>query len=224
MKKLFVFVFTLIASLPALAAGTQDLATLVGQARQFAEASLSGTQARISMGMVDSRLRLPTCATPLQPSWLGGRMEGNTAVDMACPSAGWNIRVPVKVERDAMVVVLRRSVAAGSTLTADDLMLVAARSNMAAVSVTDLNEAIGQTVSQNLSAGLILRRGLLRQQLIIRSGQKVQLVASDGSFQVGAEGVAMKNGSVGDVIGVRMPSGRVISGVVSASGAVEIRF
>ena len=123
-----------------------------------------------------------------------------------------------------MVVVLRRSVAAGSTLTADDLMLVAARSNMAAVSVTDLNEAIGQTVSQNLSAGLILRRGLLRQQLIIRSGQKVQLVASDGSFQVGAEGVAMKNGSVGDVIGVRMPSGRVISGVVSASGAVEIRF
>ena len=123
-----------------------------------------------------------------------------------------------------MVVVLRRSVAAGSTLTADDLMLVAARSNMAAVSVTDLNEAIGQTVSQNLSAGLILRRGLLRQQLIIRSGQKVQLVASDGSFQVGAEGVAMKNGSVGDVIGVRMPSGRVISGVVSASGSVEIRF
>ena len=111
-----------------------------------------------------------------------------------------------------------------STLTADDVMLVAARSNMAAVSVTDLNEAIGQTVTQNLSAGLILRRGLLRQQQIIRSGQKVQLVASDGSFQVGAEGVAMKNGSVGDVIGVRMPSGRVISGVVSASGSVEIRF
>ena len=49
-------------------------------------------------------------------------------------------------------------------------------------------------------------------------------MASDGSFQVSAEGVAMKNGSVGDVIGVRMPTGRVISGVVSASGAVEVRF
>ncbi|AQR64446.1 flagella basal body P-ring formation protein FlgA [Aquaspirillum sp. LM1] len=224
MKKLFVFLLVLLASLPALAAGTQDIAALVGQARQFAEASLSGSQARITVGMVDTRLRLPACATPLKPSWLGGRIEGNTAVDMACPSAGWNIRVPVKVERDAMVVVLRRSVSAGSTLTADDVMLVAARSNMAAVSVTDLNEAIGQTVTQNLSAGLILRRGLLRQQQIVRSGQKVQLVASDGSFQVGAEGVAMKNGSVGDVIGVRMPSGRVISGVVSASGSVEIRF
>ena len=49
-------------------------------------------------------------------------------------------------------------------------------------------------------------------------------LATDGSFQVSAEGVALKNGSVGEVIGVRMPSGRVISGVVSASGAVEVRF
>ena len=123
-----------------------------------------------------------------------------------------------------MVVAMRRPVTAGSMLTPDDVMLVPARGNMASVSVTALNETIGQVVGQNLPAGLILRRGLLRQQQVIQSGQKVQLMATDGSFQVSAEGVALKNGSVGEVIGVRMPSGRVISGVVSASGAVEVRF
>lgn len=200
------------------------MAALVGQARQFAEASLAGSQARITVGMVDARLRLPACPAPLQSNWLNGRLEGNTAVEMSCPKLGWNIRVPVRVERETMVVVMRRPVSAGSMLTAEDVALAPARGNMASVSVTALSEAIGQVVSQNLPAGLVLRRGLLRQPQVVRSGQKVQLVASDGGFQVSAEGVAQKNGSVGEVIGVRMPSGRVISGVVGADGAVEVRF
>lgn len=206
------------------AGGVQDMGDLARQARQFAEASLVGSPARISMGVVDARLRLPECPTPLQPGWLNGRVEGNTAVEMSCPKLGWNIRVPVRVEREIMVVSLRRPVNAGATLTAEDVMLTPARSNMAGVTFSSLNEAVGQMVTQNLPAGLVLRRGLLRENQVVRSGQKVQLVASDGSFQVSAEGVAMKNGSVGDVIGVRMPTGRVISGVVSASGAVEVRF
>lgn len=222
--KTILAVASLCACTAASAAGYQDMAGLIGQARQFAEASLAGTQARVTVGVVDTRLRLPACPIPPMPNWQGGRFEGNTTVEMSCPQLGWNIRVPVKVERETMVVAMRRPVTAGSMLTPDDVMLVPARGNMASVSVTALNEAIGQVVGQNLPAGLILRRGLLRQQQVIQSGQKVQLMATDGSFQVSAEGVALKNGSVGEVIGVRMPSGRVISGVVSASGAVEVRF
>ena len=59
----------------------------------------------------------------------------------------------------------------------------------------------------------------MRQQQIIRSGQKVQLVASDGSFQVGAEGVAMKNG----LGGVRQ-SKRIKYGDHTLGSTYEVRM
>ena len=105
------------------------------------------------------------------------------------------------------------------------MMLVPARGNMASVSVTAFNEAIGQggwpesaRWSDPASKGIVAPT----------AGDSVwpESPVDGDRWQFSGLGrrCRIENGSVGEVIGVRMPSGRVISGVVSASGAVEVRF
>ena len=193
-----------------------SLPDLERQAQQFAEASQAGTGATFSYGQIDRKLQLKSCPQTPIPSWMANKMQGNTAVDLACPTLGWRARVPV--------VVLRRPVMAGTTLTADDVTLAPMQAGTLGSFLQNTADVIGKTVHQGLPAGMPLRRTQVAFPLLVKSGQKVQIIASDGSFQVSSEATATRSAAEGDVLPVRLPNGRVVSGVVNTTGDVIVRF
>ena len=201
-----------------------SLPDLERQAQQFAEASQAGTGATFSYGQIDRKLQLKSCPQTPIPSWMANKMQGNTAVDLACPPLGWRARVPVKVSYETRVVVLRRPVMAGTTLTADDVTLAPMQAGTLGSFLQNTADVIGKSVHQGLPAGMPLRRTQVAFPLLVKSGQKVQIIASDGSFLVSSEATATRSAAEGDVLPVRLPNGRVVSGVVNTTGDVIVRF
>ena len=91
--------------------------------------------------------------------------------------------------------------------------------------LTDPAQAIGKTVARSVSSGQPLRGDMLRQTLLVQQGQSVRVVSSGPGFRVSAgAGRALNNAAAGQVVQVRMPNGRIISGLAQASGVVEIAY
>ena len=57
---------------------------------------------------------------------------------------------------------------------------------------------------------------------LIERGALVTLVSGGGSVSVRSEGVALEGGRLNQRVRVRSPSGRVVEGVVEASGEVRV--
>lgn len=85
----------LIAS-PALAQSMTDPAAIEAAVATFTGAP-TGAPGGAALP-VDRRLRLAGCATPLATSWYGTRQD---TVLVQCPSAGWRLFVPLRVDQAA---------------------------------------------------------------------------------------------------------------------------
>jgi len=68
-----------------------------------------------------------------------------------------------------------------------------------------------------------LRQDMLRAPFIVIQGQTTQVRVNSTGFSVRATGQALNNGAEGQAVQVRMASGQVVSGTVSADGSVEVR-
>ena len=108
-----------------------DRAELAQMARDWIEPALANTLAEVpdnvlrpevTMGTLDSRLRLAPCAhiEPYIPS--GTRLWGRSRIGLRCleGQVHWNVFVPVTVKAWGPAWVLKRPVPAGSVLTQDD--------------------------------------------------------------------------------------------------------
>jgi flagella basal body P-ring formation protein FlgA len=95
---------------------------------------------------------------------------------------------------------------------------------LAAGVINDIEQVVGKTLTASMTPGQAVRAESLRAPMLIKSGQTVKLIAQGGTFQVSAEGKALGNATLGQVVSVRTASGKVVSGVVKADGAVEVAF
>lgn len=192
-------------------------------ARQVGE--LPG-QATATVGAIDTRLRLPKCATAegfLPP---GIRLWGNATIGIRCqePSA-WTIYVPVTVKVSGPVVTTVKPLPQGHVLMPGDVAAQPADlTQLPAGVIADVDQVIGKSLSNGVPAGQALRADLLRTPQTIKTGQVVRIVAQGGDFQVSTEGKALSNASPGQSLSVRTSSGKVVSGVVRADGSVEVAF
>src|SRR5687768_12460764 len=102
----------------------QSLDAIRAAAESYVRAQMTGSGKVIaSAGMLDPRLRLAPCSGPLQTfSSAGATMQSaRTTVGVRCEhGATWTIYVPVLVESEIPVLVLKRSAARGDRLSADD--------------------------------------------------------------------------------------------------------
>lgn len=192
-------------------------------ARQVAE--FPG-QATVTVGAIDTRLRLPKCSHAegfLPP---GIRLWGNATIGIRCqePSA-WTIYVPVTVRVTGPVVTTVRPLAQGHVLTHGDIAVQPVDlTQLPAGVIAAIDQAIGKSLSSGVPAGQALRADLLRSPQVVKTGQTVRIVAQGGDFQVSAEGKALNNASPGQSLSVRTPGGKVVSGIVKADGSVEVAF
>lgn len=152
-------------------------------------------------------------------------VAANLPFILSRPEHGWSLRLPVRVVSQQGLVTFIRPLEAGAVITAEDIRLEPSRNGRApAGSFTRIEDVVGKSLGRGVGTGVTLRREMLASPLLVRQNERVKVQAIGPAFSVWADGVALTNGSEGEVIGVRMPGGRTIQGVVAADGSIQLRY
>jgi flagella basal body P-ring formation protein FlgA len=179
----------------------------------------------ISLGNVDPRINLPACPALEAFVPAGGRLWGHASVGVRCNSqTPWTLYVPVDIKVIANVVHTVRPLAQGHPVGAADVALQKADlAQLPAGILTEPSQAIGKILITSLMSGQPLRQDLLRSLPVIQQGQSVKLQAQGLGFKASSEGKALADAAEGQVVQVRIQSGRIISGIARHEAVVEVR-
>jgi flagellar basal body P-ring formation protein FlgA len=188
-------------------------------ARKFADAQKGDIQ--VEAGPLDTS-HLSPCEKLETYTPPNVRAIGRTHIGVRClEAANWNILVPVRISVIGNYVTATRSLAPGQILQPGDLAIVSGDlANLPAGTVQDSTEAIGKLLRQPLAPGQALRANQLIAPLVVRRGQSVKVTSSGTGFSIKAEGKAANNAAEGELVRVRMQSGRTISGIAQADGSI----
>ena len=213
-----------------------DRAELAQMARDWIEPALANTLAEVpdnvlrpevTMGALDSRLRLAPCARiePYIPS--GTRLWGRSRIGLRCleGQVHWNVFVPVTVKAWGPAWVLKRPVPAGSVLTQDDADIAEidwAEQSSNVLATPD--SWVGQQAAFSLAPGQALRFNMVRPTPVFSRGSQVRVKSVGGGFHVVVSGQAMDEGVLGQAARVKLGSGKIITGTVRAGQIVEVRL
>ncbi len=188
-------------------------------------ASASPLRMEVSIGSLDSRLRLAPC-THVEPYIpVGMRLWGRTRLGLRCTDGGgrWNVFLPVTIKAFGPAWVLRDNVVAGTVLTPADA--VEAEADWAAEASPVVAEAaqwVGQTASRSLVAGQPLRQSMVKAAQVFAAGAQVRVVAQGPGFEVTSDAQALTPGVVGQTVRLRMDNGRMTTGVVQDLRTVRL--
>lgn len=185
----------------------------------------SPLRAEVIMGSLDPRLKLAPCnqVEPHLPA--GTRLWGRSRIGLRCVDGPtrWNVFVPVTVKAWGPAWVLKRAVPAGDTLAQDDAEIAEIDWAEQRSGVLALPERwVGQIAAFPLTAGLALRENMVRVPQAFAPGAQVRVSGQGGGFSISATGQALTAGMVGESARVKLPGGRVVTGVVRDAQTVEL--
>jgi flagella basal body P-ring formation protein FlgA len=207
-----------------LAADFEPLIKIRAAAQDHVAANLGGN-AQVNAAPVDPRLHLPACGAALESS-ANNPNAGNAwsvAVHCSTPSA-WTVYVPVRVSERRQVLVLMRSLAPGTPVPADAVILQ--ERDVASLPLGYLEhpeDVIGKLLRRPVAAGAALTPDAVTAPASIRRGQQVTLLGQAGGLSVRADGTALSDGASGDHIRVEnIDSHRIVEGGVRGDGTVEV--
>jgi len=212
--------------LPALA--RQDPAPVRKAIDHWLGLQTQGLPGQVSweIGAIDPDNQLAPCTRFDIRRPAGARPWGRSNVTVHCLGpAAWRIHVAVQVRVQADYLISVRPIAQGQVVTHDDLG--AEPGDLAELPgniLTDAAAAVGRVAAAPIPAGRPLRADMLRAQTVIRQGQSVRLVSRGPGFAVVNEGRALANAQEGQIVQIRLDSGRVVSGVAQADGSVDVGF
>jgi flagellar basal body P-ring formation protein FlgA len=180
----------------------------------------------ITVGNIDSRLKLAPCTTPQAFLPHNNRAWGKTTVGVRCSApVNWTIYVPVRVRVQGEYVAAAIPLAQGQVIRREDIAKIKGDlTSLPAGIITNTTQAIGQTVTRSIPLGTPLRQDVLRSQRAVQQGQMVKLISNGPGFQVSAEGKAQNNANEGQITQVRTNNGQVISGIAKLGGIVEVAY
>lgn len=206
----------------------QDLSVLKKHINQFLTQQSAGYsgETRVTTGAIDPHLKLAACIQPevfLPP---GSRAWGKTSVGIQCDApVRWKIYVQANVSIKGQYLTTSHPLPQGHTITKQDLAFAEGDLTRLPGGVfTEASQIIGQTVRSPMMAGSVLRQNMLKQALAVQQGQTVLLTTAGVGFTINAEGKALKNANVGQVVPVKVRSGQVVSGIALENGKVQVGF
>lgn len=206
----------------------QDLSVLKQKIEAFLEAQSTGYagEVKVTAGAIDPNLTIAACFEPevfLPP---GSRAWGKTSVGIQCHApAKWKIYAQANVSIKAQYLVTAHPLSQGHIITEQDIAFAEGDLTQFPAGVfTEAKQILGQTVRSPMMAGSVLRQSMLKQALVVQQGQTVLLTTSGEGFTINAEGKALKNANLGQVVPVKVQSGQVVSGIAREDGKVEVRF
>jgi flagella basal body P-ring formation protein FlgA len=196
--------------------------------RQYAETHHvdPGIETEVEVGRLDSRLKLAACDQPIEGfDSPNGLRNGRGVIGVRCTgSTPWKLYVPVSIATLEAVVVARRPLVRGQTLTAGDLSLEQMDTNrLHKAYYTRVEDVVGLRSKRAVAAGKPIYANQLKREQLVRRGSRVAIVANTGGLLVTMSGKALADGGRGDRIRVEnLDSGRVITGTVSGRGVIQV--
>jgi flagella basal body P-ring formation protein FlgA len=179
----------------------------------------------VTVGSLDSRLKLAACGNiePYLPP--GSRLWGKTRIGLRCVDgmSRWNVSLPVTVNAFGKAWVIKGQVPAGTALTAADVVEVEVNwAEEASPVLRDPGLWMGQIATRLLTTGQTLRQGMVKPAQVFQAGAQVRVLAQGVGFQVTSDAQALSAGVVGQPARVRMENGRVTSGTVLDTRTVQV--
>jgi flagella basal body P-ring formation protein FlgA len=170
--------------------------------------------------VIDPALRLARCNQPLQAIASGPR----TAQVRCDDTPGWRLYVPVRVRREADVVVLTAPAPAGVAISANQLSTQRRDvSRASGAPFTDPASLVGRIPNRALATGRVPTEADLASGTPLRRGDPVVLVSRTGGVEVRMQGRALGPDRAGGLVSVEnLSSHRVLRGRVTAPGVVEV--
>lgn len=217
------------ATVPIDAATSESRAAIREAAENVIRGQLRGSAQTVYVHAVDpdARLHLPRCVIPLTASLLSGMQLGpRTEVRVSCTAqiSPWAVFVPVSIESDVNVLVLREGAVRGARLTADQV--VSETRHMTGLPVgyiTDVQGLQRYTLARSLPPGAPLTSDAMIADYVVRQGQEVTLIASGPGISVRATGRVLQDGREGALVRVQnLASQKVVQGVVDPSGTIQV--
>lgn len=221
----------LLGSVAQATAETEFLQTtqhwLDGAVGGAAPAGAAPLRMEVTLGALDSRLRLASC-TQVEPYLPAGtRLWGRSRVGVRCVDgvAKWNVFLPVTVKAHGRAWVVRRDVAPGAVLGEADVMEAEVDwAEDASPVVIDPRQWVGQVATRALGTGQTLRQNMVRPAQVFQAGTQVRVTAQGPGFQITSDGQALSAGVVGQLARVRMENGRIMSGTVLDARTVRLEM
>ena len=221
-----------VASL-ALSCGTyadevQTVSSIRNAAEDFVRGRLQTQDANsklyVEAAPLDSRLRLPPCPVPTAFLPSGASIGARTTIGIRCTTPQWSVYVPVSVESEFGVLVLKQASARGASLGAADIEVQKRRvPGFAANYVLDVSALAGKHLKNDAAPGTPLTVDLLVPDLIIKHGQRVTLLVSAGGIDVRAQGEAISDATASGRVRVEnLSSHKVVEGQVESADLVRV--
>jgi flagella basal body P-ring formation protein FlgA len=212
----------------AQAQSIESTESIQAAAESYIRAQLPATRGKyyVTANRLDQRLRLADCAHDLDVFVANnGAVQTRTTVGVRCTdTGGWTVYVPVAVEVEAQVLVLRRALARRARVEALDVELQTRRlPGVSSNFLNDVSALQGRRLRRALSAGTPITTDVLDRDVLVQRGQSVTLIASTGSVEIRAQGRALTEGSEQDRVRVQnVNSLKVVEGVVENAGTVRV--
>ncbi len=181
---------------------------------------------RVTVGRLDSRLKLAGCSEELEAFAPPGRKRtGRTTVGVRCTgNKPWSLYVPVTVSVMGEVVVATRDLLRGQMISASDIRLEErdlSRLHSGYLSTLDL--AVGKRVKRTVRQGAIVKPVQIAAPTLIKKGAEVTIKASSERINVTTKGKALSSGGIGERSRVRnLRSNKVVEATVVNSGTVQV--
>lgn len=136
-----------------------------------------------------------------------------------------SVRIGGQLVETVEVVVPKRAIASGETLSRDDVAIERRpREGQASDLVSDARAAIDKVATRALMAGLPLRGSDVRREEIVGKGDLVTIIYESRGLTITLRGKAGEAGAMGDVVSVTNPqSKRVLQGTVSGPGRISVQ-
>ncbi len=181
-----------------------------------------------SLVPLDSRLNLPQCAEPLDVFTTTGLIKaGRTTIGVRCNvQKKWSIFTSAIIKTYQMVVVLSQPIQRGEIITRQHLAIEKRdSSNLREDFVTQIEQVEHKQVTRQLNTGTILSLSHLVEPKLIKRGDKVVISTTKSDFSIRMSGVAMMDGTKGQLITVKnQNSGRIINATVVEPGLVSVNY
>ena len=219
---LFIFFVGLNMVLPARA---DDAALKTRIAALFNQSELLPPQANpvLNLTLLTPPAQLATlCATPaLSLSGPLNRLSGLHSIIARCDARRRFIQV--RLEVTATWWQAARAIQPGQTVMRDDIR--AQRGSLAHAPAGLLFEAqriIGRVALRTIRPGEPLTERQLRQQWMIKAGQKVDILYIGNGFRISASGKALDNAALNAHLRIQSASGQIITATAIAVGKAQV--
>lgn len=223
------YIFTVISGFsPIIAAATANQLEVVKEAAEsFVETQIPSPKygkLNLEAGVLDPRLQLTNCPSPLKTS-IPGRQSLNKSVTVLvrCDEENWQVYIPVEINLMTPIIVASRPLARGVILNEDDLIIqmVDARFQRGHT-YSDLSMIVGSRIKRVVGIGKPIQGNDI---CMVCRNDNVVITASKSGLNIVAKGTALSDGALGEQIKVKnSKSNRILDAKITGVGHVNINF